>query len=190
MKKIGLTGGMGMGKSAVTKWLLSKNIPVYDADARVHWLYANDTTLIKRIGTLVPGSVVDGKVDRKVLSQWVMRNKNGLRQIEKLVGPALIADRRAWMRNHQLHGSKLVVADIPILFESTRRNEWDEIICVDVLPVWQRQRIMRRPGMTVQKMSFILGKQWSNARRLAHSTHVVYTGLSWYGTRKMLLSLF
>lgn len=184
MKIIGLTGGMGMGKSTISRFLQNVKIPVYDADARVHALYRDNQAVIRKIGQLDKGCIIEGVVNRTLLSEWVMENNSNLPRLTRLILPYLHQDMRNWIREQKIKNTKIIVCDLPLLFETTNILQWDKIITVDVIPLWQRKRILKRNYMTAQKMQFILRYQWSNRKRKAHSTDIIHTGLNYRETYK------
>jgi dephospho-CoA kinase len=193
MKIIGLTGGMGMGKSTISRFLQNIKIPVYDADARVHALYRDNLAVIRDIAQLTKGCIIEGVVDRTLLSKWVMENNSNLPRLTRLVLPYLQLDMRNWIREQKIKNTKIIVCDLPLLFETTNILQWDKIITVDVIPLWQRRRILARNHMTARKMQFILRYQWSNRKRKVHSTDIIHTGLNYRETyreiRKILSNI-
>ncbi|MCW3781475.1 dephospho-CoA kinase [Defluviimonas salinarum] len=172
---LGLTGSIGMGKSTTAAMFAAEGVPVWDADAAVHRLYAKGGAAVPAIATLCPEAVVDGAVDRTGLKAWIASDPAALAQIEAAVHPFVAADRAAFIAGAKADGATLVVLDIPLLFE-TGAETWLDATLVVTAPVeTQRARVLARPGMTEAQLAAILARQMPDAEKRARATHVIET---------------
>jgi dephospho-CoA kinase len=171
---LGLTGSIGMGKSTTAAMFAAEGIPVNDADAVVHRLYAGPDAA--RIEEAFPGTVSGGTVDRAALSKAVLGNSDALRRLEAIVHPLVRREERAFLAACRARGDALVVLDIPLLFETGRRDDVDRIVVVSADAAIQRERVLARPGMTEQKFEAILARQTPDAEKRRRADYVIDTG--------------
>ena len=154
---IGLTGSIGMGKSTTAQMFADLGIPVYDADAVVHKLYDTGGAAVGPVGAAFPGVVVEGRVDRELLSAKVLGDKHALLHLESIVHPLVQEDRSDFMARAKQDQADMVVLDIPLLFEKKLESTVDVIVVVSAPEEIQKQRVLERPGMTEEKFAAILG---------------------------------
>jgi dephospho-CoA kinase len=178
---LGLTGSVGMGKSTVARMFEDLGVPVFDADAQVHRLQGPGGALIEPIKAAFPGSTGPHGVDRKALGEAVFANPEALARLEAIVHPAVRAARGEFLAEHA--DAKLVVFDIPLLFEKGGVDEVDVVLVVSAPPDVQRRRVLARPGMTAERFADILARQLPDADKRARADHVIATGGSLAGTR-------
>lgn len=178
---LGLTGSIGMGKSAVAAMFHGLSIPVFDADAAVHQLQGPDGALLPAIEAAFPGTTGPGGVDRPKLGAAVFGNPEALARLEAIVHPAVGAMRKRFLADHA--DAPLVVFDIPLLFEKGGWEQVDSVAVVSAPAHTQRERVLARPGMTEEKFEQILGLQVSDAEKRARANHVIDTGTSLAETR-------
>jgi len=178
---VGLTGSIGMGKSTISQHLTSLGFPVFDADLEVHRLYAKGGSAVTPMGEAFPDAVVDGAVDRAVLSAAIIADISGtvLRRIEAIVHPLVIEGREAFYAAAQREGRLMVIYDIPLLFENMHKYQVDYIIVATAAEEVQRARVLQRPGMTVEKFEAILSKQVPDAEKRAQAHYLVHTDHSY-----------
>jgi dephospho-CoA kinase len=176
MIRLGLTGSIGMGKSTVAAMFRREGVPVFDADAEVHRLQGPGGLLVAAIEALHPGTTSEAGVDRAKLGLAVLGDKAALTRLEKLIHPEVARARRRFMRLHR--SRRLVVLDIPLLFE---KGGWRRVDAVAVVsaPLWmQRRRVLARPGMTPAKLARIRALQTPDAEKRRRADFVIETGLS------------
>jgi dephospho-CoA kinase len=183
---VGLTGSIGMGKSTAAKMLREMGVPVYDADAAVHALQAPGGAALPGIEAAFPGVVKAGVLDRQALGARVFGNKEALRRLEAIVHPLVGQKQRAFLRRAALAGEKLVVLDIPLLFEGMGERRVDATLVVSAPAFLQRRRVLARPGMTVEKFEGILRQQVPDAQKRRKASIVIPTGLGLAPTRAAL----
>lgn len=178
---LGLTGSIGMGKSAVAAMFKGLGVPVFDADAAVHELQGPNGALLPAIEDAFPGTTGTAGVDRPKLGAAVFGNPEALRRLEAIVHPAVAAMRKDFLADYA--GAALVVFDIPLLFEKGAAAGVDAVVVVSASPEAQRERVLARPGMTVEKFEQILGLQVSDSEKRARADYVIDTGTSLAETR-------
>jgi dephospho-CoA kinase len=172
---VGLTGSIAMGKSETAKLFRSLGIPVFESDAEVHRQYEKGGAAVDAIAILFPETIVDGAVDRKALSQRVLANPESLRQLELAVHPIVRKAQAAFLEQCRASGQRIVVLDIPLLFETGRETEVDATVVASAPAEIQRKRVLERPGMTADKLDRILARQTPDAEKRARADYVVDT---------------
>jgi dephospho-CoA kinase len=169
---IGLTGSIGMGKSTTAAMFAEAGVPVWDADAAVHRLYARGGAAVEEIRALCPEAVADGAVRREVLKAWIDRDPGALSRIEAVVHPRVAADRAAFVAAAE---SDVVVVDVPLLYETGGEAAVDAVVVVSAPPEVQRARVLARPGMTEARLAAILARQMPDAEKRARADYVIPT---------------
>lgn len=165
---LGLTGSIGMGKSATADLFRDRAIPVHDADAAVHSIYGEEGVAI--IAAHFPHAVVDGKVDRQLLGAEVLSDPDKMKRLESLIHPLVGKREKALIHKAAAAGIPLVVLDIPLLFETGADKRCDAVLVVSAPTEIQNQRVLSRPGMSEKKFRAILERQMPDGekRRKAH----------------------
>ena len=171
---LGLTGSIGMGKSATAAIFRRLGVPVHDADAAVHALYRGRAAPL--IEAAFPGTVADGVVDRARLGAAVLGDPERLAALETIVHPLVRAEEEAFLAAAQAAGASLAVLDIPLLLETGGQRRCDAVLVVTAAPEVQRQRVLARPGMTEEKFAAILAKQMPDAEKRGQAHFRVDTG--------------
>ena len=174
MITIGLTGSIGMGKSAVATMFRRAGVPVFDADAAVHHLQGPGGSLLPAIEVRFPGTTTPDGVDRQKLGAGVFGKPDALLALERIVHPAVARMRRRWLCKNR--SRPLVVLDIPLLFEKRGWKSVDVIVVVSA-PAWmQRKRVLARPGMTTTKFRTIMKLQMPDSEKRRRADFVIETG--------------
>lgn len=178
---LGLTGSIGMGKSAVAAMFRGLGVPVFDADAAVHELQGPGGACVAPIERAFPGTTGPQGVDRQKLGAAVFGNPPALKLLETIVHPEVAEMRRAFLADNAT--APLIVFDIPLLYEKTGQHGLDAVVVVSAPATLQRERVLARPGMTAQKFEQILGLQVPDAEKRRRADFVIETGVSLPETR-------
>jgi dephospho-CoA kinase len=173
MLVVGLTGGIGMGKSAVAARLRALGIAVCDADAEVHKLYAG--AAVPHIEAAFPGTAANGQVDRQKLAAALLADPAGFKRLEAIVHPLVLAAEREFLRAEAARGAALAVLEIPLLFETGGERRVDAVIVCSAPADLQRERVLQRPGMTPEKLAQMLSRQIPDAEKRRRADFVVDT---------------
>ena len=171
--RLGLTGSIGMGKSTTAAMFRDAGVPVWDADAAVHRLYAEGGDAVAPVAALAPAAVSDGRVDRERLKAALAADPGLLDRLEEIVHPLVRADRAAFLRARP--EAPLVVLDIPLLFETGGAEDCDAVLVVTADAQTQRRRVLSRPGMTEATFDRILSRQMPDAEKRRRADHVIET---------------
>lgn len=178
MKVVGLTGGIGMGKSTAAAAFRRAHIPVFDADATVHALQAPGGRALRPIAAAFPGTVVDGRLDRAALRQAVLGRPEALRRLEAIIHPMVRAAEAAFLARARRAGRRLAVLDIPLLLETPGSDRVDLIVVVSAPRAVQMARVRRRRKMDTAQIAAIIARQMPDAQKRRRADLVVQTGLS------------
>lgn len=184
---LGLTGSIGMGKSAVSAMFEALGVPVFDADAAVHRLQGPGGVLLGDIEAAFPGSTGPEGVKRAELGARVFGDAEALKRLEGIVHPAVAAERAGFLAANALQ--PLVVFDIPLLYEKTGEHGLDAVAVVSAPAELQRHRVLARPGMTPEKFEHILTLQVADADKRARADFVIDTGTTLAATRGQVAAL-
>ena len=171
---LGLTGSIGMGKSTTAGFFREAGVPVHDADATVHALYAG--AAVAAIEAAFPGVTVDGTVDRSRLAARVLGDEAAVKRLEAIVHPLVRAAETAFLEAARARGAGVVVLDIPLLFETGGERRVDAVVTVTASAETQRARVLARPGMTAEKFEQISARQIDDAEKRRRSHFLVDTG--------------
>ncbi|MBG6174428.1 dephospho-CoA kinase [Labrenzia sp. EL_208] len=174
MIRIGLTGSIGMGKSTTAKMFAERGVPVHDADACVHALYEGRG--VPLIGDAFPGTIVDGKVDRALLSKQVLGNPEAMKRLEDIVHPLVHEEEQVFLDLARMDGHSAVLMDIPLLFETGAETRVDVVVVVSADADIQRDRVLARDGMTEERFQAILGTQVPDAEKRDRADFLIDTG--------------
>ncbi|WP_102223921.1 dephospho-CoA kinase [Acidimangrovimonas sediminis] len=173
--RLGLTGSIGMGKSTTARFFVEEAIPLWDADAAVHRLYAPGGAGAMAIAGMHPQAVGPDGVDRGALKSWIAADPGALPRIEAAIHPLVSADRADFIARAEAGGADLVVLDIPLLFETGGDSQVDGVLVVSAPPEVQRERVLARPRMTSAQFETILARQMPDAEKRARATWVIET---------------
>ena len=173
MKTIGLTGSIGMGKSAVAQMFVDEGIAMFDADAAVRRLQGPGGRLLPAIEAAFPGTTGPDGVDRAELGARVFGDDAAIKRLEAIVHPAVGEERAAFIAQHG--DDDMVVFDIPLLFETGGDGKVDVVVVVSADTATQQARVLARPGMTRERLADILARQTPDAEKRARAHHVIAT---------------
>lgn len=172
---LGLTGSIGMGKSATAGLFRDEGVPVYDADAAVHALYAKGGAAVEPVEAAFPGVTVDGAIDRMALRERVLDDADAMRKLEGIVHPLAGDAQKQFRDKARDEGAPFVVLDIPLLYEAGGYAYCDYVAVVTAPAEIQRERVLSRPGMDEDTFSSILGRQMPDAEKRARADFVIST---------------
>ena len=176
MIRLGLTGSIGMGKSTIAAMFRDEGVAVWDADEAVHRLYATSPAVKQRLTEAFGDVLTGGQVDRAKLSAALKTVDHGFDRLNAIVHPLVVEDRKAFMETEALRHTALVVADIPLLFETGAEAHLDYVLVVSAPAEVQKTRVMARPGMTEDKFAAILARQMPDAEKRRRAHFVIDTG--------------
>jgi dephospho-CoA kinase len=189
MKMLGLTGGIGMGKSTASRSFRRLGVRVFDADAAVHDLQRKGGRAVPAIGAAFPEAVLDGAVNREALRRAVLGKPEALKLLERIIHPMVRQEQRRFLARARRDRQRLVVLDIPLLFETRRGPEFDAVVVVSAPASVQRWRVLRRPGMTEERLRAILARQTPDAEKRRRADVVIETGTSRHNTDRAIRRL-
>ena len=170
--RLGLTGSIGMGKSTTATFFTTAGLPVWDADAAVHRLYAKGGQAVESIKSICPQAIENHSVSREMLKAEIAKTPSLLAQIESVVHPLVAADRAQFLNTTT---ADIAILDIPLLFEKSSQHEFHATLLVTAPATLQRRRVLQRPGMTESHFQTILARQMPDAEKRRLATHIVET---------------
>ncbi|WP_375685928.1 MULTISPECIES: dephospho-CoA kinase [unclassified Bartonella] len=188
MKIIGLTGSIAMGKSTVADFFKQAGISVFSADEAVQQLYKSEPAL-SFIERIFPGVVENGEVNRLKLSEILIDDKEKLQTLEKIIHPLVQEKEREFIDIAREQGKKLVILDIPLLFEKNGESRVDSVIVVSAPPEIQKERVMIRQGMNEKKFSFINAQQMPDEKKRERADFIIDTGKDLENTRQQVFDV-
>lgn len=177
MKVIGLTGGIATGKSTVAAIFSLHGVPVFNADAYVHQQLKQGGKAVPAIETVFPQTVINGAIDRTMLGEIVFADEKKLKRLEEIMHPLVREAEIAFIGEHKAAGKKLVVLEVPLLYETGMDSLCDITIVTDCPAAIQKERALSRPHMTPAKLEHILRQQMSAEEKRRRANHVIRTDL-------------
>jgi dephospho-CoA kinase len=174
---IGLTGGVGMGKSTASSMLRRMRVPVHDADATVHRLMAKRGAAVAAVAKEFPEACRDGAIDRVRLGRLVFGDSAALNRLEHILHPLVRRDQLRFLKRQRAARAALAVLDIPLLYETGAAQRCDAVIVVTAPAFLQRCRVLARPGMSDARLAAILARQVPDYLRRREADFVVPSGL-------------
>ncbi|MBN9886093.1 dephospho-CoA kinase [Salipiger abyssi] len=170
--RLGLTGSIGMGKSTTAAMFAERGCAIWDADAAVHRLYSRDGAAVAPLQAAFPQAIEDGAVSRDRLREIIAADADALSRIEAIVHPLVRQDRETFAGNH---ADRIVVFDIPLLFETGGDAEMDAVACVTIPAQLQRERVLARGTMSAEDLDRILARQMPSDEKCARADYVIVT---------------
>jgi dephospho-CoA kinase len=178
---LGLTGSIGMGKSTTAKFFAEEGVPVHDADAAVHRLYEGEA--VPAIEAAFPGTTDNGKVDRNRLAARLVGSPAEFKKLEAIVHPLVRAAEQKFLAQAEAKGAKVVLLDIPLLYETGGEARCDAVVVVTAPADIQRARILERPGMTEERFAAIAARQTPDEEKRRRADFIVDTSGSFDAAR-------
>jgi dephospho-CoA kinase len=186
MRIIGLTGGIGMGKSTAAAAFRRARVPVFDADAAVHRMQAKGGRAVRAIGEAFPGTVRNGAVDRVALREAVLNDRSAFTRLEHILHPMVEAEDRDFVGRARRAGKPAVVLDIPLLLEVKGDARVDTVVVVSAPLAVQIHRVRQRRRMDAEAIRALIARQMPDREKRRRADLVVQTGLSRYHTLRTL----
>jgi dephospho-CoA kinase len=171
---LGLTGSIGMGKTTTAQLFAGEGVPVHDSDAAVHRLYEGEA--VGAIEAAFPGTTANGLVDRQKLGAMVVGDVAALKRLEAIVHPLVRQSETRFLEQARARGEKIVLLDIPLLYETGGEQRVDAVVVVTAPADMQRRRVLTRPGMTPEKLDALLAKQMPDSEKRARADFIVDSG--------------
>jgi dephospho-CoA kinase len=168
---LGLTGSIGMGKTTASGIFRRLGTPVFDADRCVHDLYEGPA--VDRLESAFPGVKINGRIDRNALGALILKDPDAIARLESLVHPLVLEKRLEFLFKFRRLGARLVVLDLPLLFETASEKDVDAIVVVTTSVTVQRARVLSRPGMNDEKLRAILDRQIPDPQKLRFAHFVI-----------------
>jgi len=169
---IGLTGGIGMGKSETAKLFATEGVAVHDSDAAIARLYGKGGAAVEAIAEVFPGTVKEDAVDRAALSARVVSDPAALTRLEQLVHPLVAQARQDFLKKAT---APIILFDIPLLFEIGADREMDAVVVASAPEQVRRARVLARPGMTAEKFESLKARQMDDTSKRQQAHYVVMT---------------
>ena len=187
MRIIGLTGSIGMGKTTAAGFFRAAGIPVHDADATVHRLYNGPAAAA--VEAAFPGTAPNGVVDRDRLATAVLGDREALKRLEAVVHPLVREDERAFLKAAAAAGAPMAVLEIPLLFETGGDKRCDAVVVVTAKPETQRQRVLKRPGMSEERLDTLLARQLPDAEKRRRAHFLVITDYDLESAKRQVMAI-
>ena len=189
MRVIGLTGGIGMGKSTAANAFRRAGFSIFDADAVVHALQAPGGKALRPIGVAFPGTVVDGVLNRAALRDAVIGNPEAFARLEHIIHPLVRTEEKKFIARARRGGARAVVLDIPLLLETGGEARVDHVVVVSAPRSVQVQRVRRRRRMDLAQIDAIIARQMPDREKRRRADTVVQTGLSRHHAQRAIRRL-
>lgn len=188
-KFLGLTGSIGMGKTATAGLFAEAGVPVYDADAAVHALYDVGGAAVSALQDIFPTAIVDGAVSRPILRDIVLQDSDALTGLNNIVHPLVAQSQREFRQRVLAKKAPLAVLDIPLLFETGGHKACDYVVVVTAPAEIQRNRVLSRDSMTEAEFETILAKQTPDAEKRARADFIISTAFGFQFARAQVSTI-
>lgn len=183
---LGLTGSIAMGKSTVARQFKACRAAICDSDNIVHKLMGRNGEAVEKVRKLFPESIKNNAVDRKVLGEIVFGNEIKLKQLEAILHPLVRKYQDKFIKRAVIQRKKVVILDIPLLFETHAEKRCDYTVTVSAPVFMQRQRALTRQGMTKERLASILARQMPDSKKRIMADFIVFTGTGKYCSLRMV----
>lgn len=177
---LGLTGSIAMGKSFIAKLFKQNNIPLFDADYEIRNLLSLDRKVKTNISKIFPEAISNNEIDRDFLGKLVFNDKKSLKTLENILHPLIEKKCDIFIKQSKANKAKIIVLDIPLLFEKNYQKKCDKIIIVSSNKIFQYKRALGRKNITKDKLKLILAMQIPDSKKRAKGNFIINTGASKY----------
>ena len=174
---LGLTGSIAMGKSTAANAFRRLGVPVHDADDEVHRLMAKGGDAVAKLARSFPDALKGGAIDRAVLREYVLADPASLQKLEAILHPLVRRSERAFLADARRRRTKLVVLDIPLLYETGAEQRCDAVAVVSAPRAVQLGRLRKRPGFSPEWLARIEARQVPDAEKRRRADFIIPTGL-------------
>jgi dephospho-CoA kinase len=174
---LGLTGSIGMGKTTAANMFKLLGVPVYDADSTVHYLLSKNIAVLKQVSDRFPKSFDGLSIDRQILGAIVFNDPQARKDLETIIHPHVREMSRNFLWNQSRINARLVVLDIPLLYETGSDSRVNAVVVVTAPKFLQLHRVLLRPGMNIKKLEGILESQMSDYDKRTRADFIVETGI-------------
>jgi dephospho-CoA kinase len=174
---LGLTGSIGMGKTTAANMFKLLGVPVYDADSTVHYLLSKNIAVLKQVSDRFPKSFDGLSIDRQILGAIVFNDPQARKDLETIIHPHVREMSRKFLWNQSRINARLVVLDIPLLYETGSDSRVNAVVVVTAPKFLQLHRVLLRPGMNIKKLEGILESQMSDYDKRTRADFIVETGI-------------
>ncbi|MEX2201239.1 MAG: dephospho-CoA kinase [Dongiaceae bacterium] len=174
---LGLTGSIAMGKSTAANAFRRLGVPVHDADAAVHRFMEKDGAAVAALARAFPDALKDDAIDRKVLRRHVLEDPAALKKLEAILHPLVRRSERAFLADARRRRMKLVVLDIPLLYETDAERRCDAVAVVSAPRAVQLGRLRKRPGFSRAWLERIEARQVPDTEKRRRADFIIPTGL-------------
>ena len=172
---IGLTGGIGMGKSTIAKQFADCGVSVLDSDEIVHQLLGKNGKAVAKVAELFPNTLKENQIDRKILGQIDFADKEKLNQLEEILHPLVREAQEEFIQQARKNKENLIILDIPLLFETDSYKICHYTIVATASESVQKQRVLARPNMTEEKFHRIIAQQMPDKEKCSRADFVINT---------------
>lgn len=183
---IGLTGSIGMGKTTIAKQFAECGIKTCDSDKIVHDLLGKNGKAAPLIAKLFPSCLENQQINRKTLGKIVFSDNEKLKKLEALLHPLVRKAQDDFIKDARLQKQRIVVLDIPLLFETDSYKRCDYTITVTAPAFLQKQRVLKRANMTEDTLKQILARQMPDSRKRQIADFVILSGIGKNTSLKMV----
>lgn len=186
---LGLTGSIGMGKSTTAEMFADAGAYVFGADEAVHKLYAKGGAAVPLLRAVFPDVIIDEAVDRAQLSKHLQADPLHIQVLESFIHPMVVAMRTEAIAEAKRQGTNVFVADIPLLFETGGEVHVDKTVVVSASQSVQKERVLKRAGMTEAKFKMIKNRQIPDKEKRARADYIIETDKGFDHARAQVLEI-
>lgn len=176
MKRIGLTGGIGSGKTTIAQAFAVLGVPVYNSDSRAKWLTENDKRIIERLMQIIgPEVFVNGHLNKRLMASVIFADRQKLTEVNQLIHPIVFEDFDRWAKSQESAGAKYVINEAAILIENNAYKRLDELILVCAPTETRIERTMIRDNMSRKQVEERIANQSTDEEKRPFASEIIVT---------------